>query len=321
MKVQCGLGCSVACLIALSAGCSGTANQEQAKGDQGGALGETGLALVAAVHDAGTTDVDALQYSIGRVACFDGEKFEALDRTISVRLEDMMLPGGIPAFEGSPLDDGSRHPFSDHFEVVPAGCYNIDATPLTAGGAVSADCSIARARGLEVLDGETTEVFLISQCKGAAVGAVDAVVALNQPPQLEQLTYSPSKFIHAGDTAKVCVTASDPNGDPVQFAWSQIDDAACYGPTVVFDQVDGDRTTECVGIVPAAAGKYLFDVKIYDMIHAENGQLVRVESWLRAHGYPNDSHDSLRFPLYAGTASSASAGASGSVSGGVSVGD
>jgi hypothetical protein len=28
--------------------------------------------------------------------------------------------------------------------------------------------------------------------------------------------------------------------------------------------------------------------------------LIRIETWLKDHGYPNTSHDSLRFPVYAG---------------------
>ena len=280
-------------------GCVGT--HEKSGGERSGS-GETGLALAAAANAGDKTDVALMRYSIDRIACEDGEQIDALNRTITVRLENMMLPGGIPAFENSPLDKNSAHPFSDHFEVVPAGCYNINAMPLNKNGDTSADCAAAWANGIQVLDGETTEVALISQCKGAAVGAVDTTVALNQPPTLLDLTYTPSKFIHAGDKDVICVTADDPNGDPVEFAWAQTNGPTCDTPRVLFSLKYGNKTTECVQIGPKNAGSYMFQVKIYDLLRDENNNLIRFEQWLREHGYPNDSHDSLRFPLYAGIA-------------------
>jgi len=277
------------------AGCLATNEKSRTEGSQ---TGETGLAISAAANIGDKTDVALMRYSIDRIACADGDKFDALNRTITVRLEKMMLPGGIPAFDNSALDQSSAHPFADHFEVVPAGCYNINATPLTEEGDKSADCASARAQGIQVIDGDTTEVFLISQCKGTAVGAVDTTVALNQPPTIEQITYNPSKFITLGDRDVVCVTASDPNGDPVEVGWDQVGDQICDTPLVISSQKDGDSTTECVQLNPMEAGGYWFEVKIYDLLHDEYGSLILFEQWLRAHGYPNDSHDSLRFPLY-----------------------
>jgi len=280
-------------LAFLLAGCLGT--QEQS-GEEGSHAGETGLAIATAANTGGDTDIAKMKYSISRVACEDGEKIEALNRTITVNLESMMLPGGIPAFENSPLDRNSKHPFSDHFEAMPAGCYNIDAIPLTKGEEQSADCAPAWAKGISVVDGEPAEVFLISQCKGAAVGALDSLVALNRPPTLEQVKYQPGKFINVGDTDVICVTASDPNGDPVEFAWTNVG-PVCDQPAVVANDTGGNSTTQCVALHATMAGSFMFEVKIYDLLHAE-GNLIRFEQWFSDHGYPNESHDSLRLPLY-----------------------
>jgi len=277
------------------AGCIGA---REGSGTEGSRTGETGLAISAAANVGDKTDVALMQYSIDRIPCEDGAKVDPLNRTVTVPLENMMLPGGIPAFENSPLDQTSAHPFADHFEIVPAGCYNINATPLTKDGDISADCAAAWAQGVEVLDGETTEVFLISQCKGSAAGAVDTTVAFNRPPSLERLNYNPSKFINQGDTEVICVTASDPNGDPIKFTWSQVGDAVCDTPVVIADHRNGNSTTECVELVPKDPGSFWFEVKIYDLLYDEKNDLIAYEQWLRAHGYPNDSHDSLRFPLY-----------------------
>jgi hypothetical protein len=289
-------------LVLALVGCVGAHGKSGGEGSQ---TGETGIAISAAANAGDQTDVALMRYSINRIACEDGEKVDALSRTITVRLENMMLPGGIPAFENSPLDKNSAHPFADHFEVLPAGCYNVNAAPLDKNGDSSADCAASWANGVEVLDGETTEVFLISQCKGPAVGAVDTVVALNQPPTLLNLTYTPSKFIHAGEKDIICVTAGDPNGDPVAFSWAQSGGPACDTPRVISSLKEGNNTTECIQLTPPNPASYTFQVMIYDLLRDEKGNLITFEQWLREHGYPNDSHDSLRFPLYVGAAATA----------------
>jgi hypothetical protein len=264
--------------------------------------GETGLAIQAAVNTGGGTDVAYLEYGIDRVACVADESFEPLKRTIRVELSTMLLPGGIPAWENSPLDKSSKHPFADHFEVLPAGCYNVQATPLAGNASVSQDCAAAFMNDVEVDDGLTTEIFMISQCKGIPTGAIDSVVALNRPPTLLNLTFTPSKFIASGQKTTVCATATDPNGDPLEFQWDQIGGSLC-GADVVSDSKLAGSTTECVDIEPMEAGDYLFDVRIYDLLHNEdNNKLIRFETWLSEHGYPNTSHASLRFPVYVGAA-------------------
>jgi hypothetical protein len=46
-----------------------------------------------------------------------------------------------------------------------------------------------------------------------ANGGLDTVVALNDPPKIDNLAISPSKFITQCETATITVTASDPDGD------------------------------------------------------------------------------------------------------------
>ena len=268
-------------------------------GTYGSHVGETGIALGVVVDTSTELDVVFMDYGITRVACVAGEEFEPLSRDIRVNLEKMLLPGGSPAWENSPLDMNSEHQFADHFEVLPAGCYDVKATPLAGNGSASAECAAAFANDVTVLDGRTTEVFMISQCKGEAVGALDSVVALNRPPTLQDLDFKPSKFIQAGGKTTVCATATDPDGDPLEIEWDQIGGSLC-GEKVVSSSINASGLTQCVDIAPTEAGDYLFEVRIYDMLHDEHNTLIRIEAWLKAHGYPNKSHDSLRFPVYAG---------------------
>jgi hypothetical protein len=268
-------------------------------GTYGSHAGLTGIEVGMVVDTSTDLDVAFVQYGIARVACVAGEDFEPLSRDIRVDLQSMLLPGGIPAWENSPLDMSSEHRFADHFEVLPTGCYDVTATPLTATGSASAECAAAFANDVTVVDGRTTEVFMISQCKGEEVGSIDAVVALNRPPTLVDLDFNPSKFIRMGDKTTVCVTATDPDGDPLEIEWDQIGGSLC-GSTVISSEINASGLTQCVDILPEEAGDYLFEVRIYDMLRDEHNTLIRIEQWLNDHGYPNTSHDSLRFPVYVG---------------------
>jgi len=301
MNWQCFTLCGVTLILA---GCI-EAQAEPDDTDQ--PIGETGIAITAVIDTSGDTDVAQVRYNIARVACVANEQFGALYRDIQVNLESVQAPAGLPAGKDNGLDGSSQHQFADHFEVLPAGCYDITATPQNASSADSQDCAAANANGIQVQDGLTTEVFLLSQCKGAPVGALDAAVALNKPPQLTELTFSPSKFIRAGEQTVVCATAIDPNGDPLEFAWGQV--GGTMGVTGITSTTNPDGSvTECATIAPPSAGDYMFEVRIYDLVQNELGNRVRIEQWLNDRGYPNDSRDSLQFPVHVGEAAPAGGG-------------
>jgi hypothetical protein len=115
---------------------------------------------------------------------------------------------------------------------------------------------------------------------------------------LTNFTYSPGKYVDADTKVTVCATAIDAENDPIQFEWKNVGTAACSGPMVVSNTRTDKGVTECASIDAMSAASYMFSVTTYDMITDENGNLVRIEDWLHAHGYPNDSHASLRFPLF-----------------------
>jgi hypothetical protein len=279
----------------------GCADGRPEAGGPGDGAGATGIAVQALVEADLDVDIAHIQYTIDRVACTADEVIEPLRREVRTELRTLQLPAGIPAFSNRPLDGASAHQFADHFELLPAGCYDVAATPLTVDAAQSADCGAARRNGVQVRDGETTEIFLLSQCKGPEVGALDAVMAFNQPPQLVNLTYSPSKFIAAGESTTVCVTAADPNGDPLEFEWNQLA-GGVDGESILSTQESQDASSQCVEIAPTQAGDFLFEVRIYDLLRDDAGAQVRIERALAENGSPNLSNDSLRFPVYAGTA-------------------
>ncbi|MBA2660786.1 MAG: hypothetical protein H0U74_00700 [Bradymonadaceae bacterium] len=246
----------------------------------------TGMALTMDIH--GDTDVAGFRF---RIKTCDGKL--VVDKTKD--LEDLQLPGMIPEFVDRPFDANSSHLFSDYFMVLAAGCYDVFVQPVTHKGSNSEDCSAAMAKNVHVYDGVTTEIMLISQCKGPERGALDTIAALNHPPVIKSLVHDPSKFVFECEKTKICVTASDPNNDPLQFVWKKIGNTHNLhsGPTVIERHEQGGQVTECMRVVPLWPDNYEFKVTVYDMFRNEAGQLERAENFTG-----KDSHASLVFPLY-----------------------
>jgi hypothetical protein len=239
------------------------------------------------------TDVAGMAYSIERVSC-DGEEFEAWSAEAQVDLEDLLLPGGLETFEDQPLDSDSEHLFADYFTVLPAGCYDVEVTPIDENGAASDDCASASAEAVQVEDGETTEILLVSQCEGPERGALDTVAVINHPPTLDAFTYEPSKFTTCGEEVQVCATATDPDGDPIEFDWDFPEAInATPGPL----SSDGNTSTQCATLIADSGDTYFIDVTVYDQF-VEDGALVRAEDWLQERGEDVESRDSLEVPLH-----------------------
>ena len=238
------------------------------------------------------TDVAGMRYGITRTSC-DGESYEPWETEVDVDLQDLLLPGGLDEFEDQPLDGDSAHLFADYFVVVPAGCYDVQVTPIQEDGTSSEDCATANMSGVEVEDGETTEILLVSQCDGPENGALDTVAVLNHPPVIDSLTYNPSKFTRCAETVEICATASDADGDPLEFVWSSNGPEFTVGEAIT----DGDSVTQCATVTPDEGGTYALDLTVYDLF-VEDGELVRAEDWLQARGEDEESHDDLTFPLH-----------------------
>ena len=256
-----------------------------------------GVALT--IDFVGDTDVVGVEYRFERVSCDDPLAAGEVVAVVQKELEDQSLPAMIPGFEDQPLDRGSAHLFSDHFQVLDAGCYTITAQPITGDGSPSADCAPARAVGVEVVDGLTREVLLISQCRGSERGALDTVTVLNHPPELEAVVYQPSKFAFECQVVTICVTARDPDGDPVEFEWSQSAGPDLFAaPRVVSRAASpGGALTECVEVVPTLTGDYGLTVAVFDLLH-DGGALIRTEAWLALYDRGGLSRDVLTMPLY-----------------------
>ncbi len=258
----------------------------------------TGLAL--SVGNPSGDSVAGFRFKVDRVACKGEYDVPADSWSATEDLLPFTLPGGIPGFEGAPFDADSSHAFADHFFTLPAGCYDVKATPVDAYGAPVDDCTTARAEGVQVRDGKTTEILLVSQCDGDETGGLDVIAAINHAPTLKSVLFNPSKFACPGAEVEICATAVDPDGDPLEFEWHHLAGGDfASGPTVTRHETYGNATTECVVIVGKKPGAHSLKVKVFDLVHDADYGLVRMEDWLNDHGYKGaKSHDSLVLPLY-----------------------
>jgi hypothetical protein len=247
------------------------------------------------------TDVSRMQFDVTGVDCASGQA-TGFNETKTKDLEDMMLPGGVSKFENAPLDEDSQHLFADAFFLVDAGCYDVRTQPLDDQGQPSADCEDAHRDRVSVEDGQTTEILLVNQCEGAERGGLDVVSSLNHAPEIDNLELE--KFVSSCPTAdqpsQICVTASDPDDDPLEFEWSTSDAAELQGDVVEVSssqQADG-RWESCANVTVNRKGDYAFEVEVYDL----DGNGNRMEDVLAQQDSrdAHPSHDSLQFPVYSG---------------------
>ena len=283
------------CVLALLLSRLGGCTEDPAPEDE---PGETALAVV--VAGAGETDVAAFQVMINRVSCA-GEPVDPWSEVIVREVNDLALNDAYVAA-------GSAHTFSDAFLVVEAGCYDVLAQPLQADGQPSEQCAPAPYDNAMVVDGQTTEIVLVSQC-GPTVpaGALDAVAVLNQPPFLVEGLYFPDKSICHDFVQTFCATFGDPNGDPLQIVWEQIGGLPLeQGITSLGAVKNPDcSTTECVTWKHAGPGEVKISATAYDLFRDPNGPgLITFESHFAANGpvlpsgLPPELHDTQTFLAY-----------------------
>lgn len=245
-------------------------------------------------------DVESTRFEITPVDC--GTGITAGSSTVVVRsLESGTIPGGIGTLGDNPLDKDSSHHFADLFITLEAGCYDVSATPLTAASEPSTVCAAANKKSVVILPGKTTEVFLLNQCDGKDSGNVDILAALNTAPHITNIHFDKSKFATCHEAEVVCATATDPEGDPLDFVWTV--DPAVAGPTIVSTTVDDatGATTQCVSFVAATEGKFPIHVSVFDQIW-QGGMLVHIEDFLASEGYPHPSHASSDLFFYSNCA-------------------
>ena len=280
----------IAGCAALLAGCFG--GTEQVEG-----LGTGALLSVDYFAD---TDVKGFHYVLENTSCA-GEAITPQTWEFNVNLADNIFPGMVQHIE-SVLDEQSRHLGADLFFSLEPGCYNVTAIPAseldvaTGAWTPSADCAMASASGIEVVDGQTTEApLLISQCTGDPIGAIDVTVVLNHPPVID--VEIDEKYNYECEAVEVCVTAYDPDDDPIEYVFAKESGPAYFlldqGTPEVIGFDDGHRIwQQCATIVTRWTASYDFSVTVYDLAN-QGGSQVHFEDLVA-----EDSHADLTFPVH-----------------------
>jgi hypothetical protein len=194
------------------------------------------------------------------------------------------LPDGLMTFQDKPLDSsttGSAHRYSDGLFVVDANvCKVVRSTPLKDSGAASDDCYPAAKTVGGVPAGLTKEVVIINQCKGRPKAIIDAVAALNHPPELVDVKLTtekgePTTKFSSCEPFRVCITVLDPDNDPLSWSLANVD---AKGVPLTPAQVsitpapgypakqEGGVATSCWDVQAQAEGTHQLQVVVKDLV-------------------------------------------------------
>jgi hypothetical protein len=106
----------------------------------------------------------------------------------------------------------------DVLMALPPGTYRAVATALDDAGEPSAHCEPASADD-EVRAGSTNEIVLLVPCGNDGTGALDVVVGVDRAPVITDLRVVPSKFTETCRAVSIFAPATDPDGQPLDYAW------------------------------------------------------------------------------------------------------
>ncbi len=279
-------------LVGLSCALAVPSCEGEKRGEPGEFVsGQAGAAL--SVQIPAGTDVTGFKITVTRTSCH-GEAFAPHTEIVQTGLLDLDLKNKLAA-------DGSLHPFGDTFLPLSAGCYDVLSLPVQSDGSTSEMCSLAGQDKVPVLDGQATEIVLISQCDGQTdLGAADVISLVNSPPQLTSAGYPQGKLVSYCDPQTVCATFDDPDGDPIDMDWLQISGIPLLAMTVQPATTAADGSvTQCVQIQHAGVGMVLLQVTAYDLMQNPYAPgLIRFEDFYAISGISGTSHDTMVLQAY-----------------------
>lgn len=284
------------------------------------------------------TDASCDPYATKDVALEGGHQ-----QSFDVDLVDGLFPGGIAELVNAPFKNESRHIGADLFLALHAGCYSITATPVQAFEPVpsfgddadnainslfedpwefsgfdinrvendgpfwpSEDCSTTTGK-VTVTDGQTSDLLLLSQCVNDPIGAVDALVLLNHPPEI--LVWVDEKFAYECEAVHVCALVKDPDDDPIRTEikltsgdpWGVVGDPWLTDPKVIGFSSGARDWISCATLLTDTRGDYEWQITAWDL-GMDNGYTRDIEDLIDANqGLPAGttvSHDDQTFRTF-----------------------
>lgn len=220
--------------------------------------------LAVALQSSLETDVTAVRFDV--VAAEDGCEAEPLaSQTVALASSQAQV---LP-----------NHAYASALILLSPGEYRVCATPLAVEG-LSLDC--AATEGLAtVVAGQTSELVLVSQCKGEDVGGISTVVSLNKAPHIQNVTLGPSSAITVCETLKMSATALDPEGDALTFSWRLL-----AGSPDANLRPDGEGAR-----LSGPSGPYLVEVSVVDAHQGEAALSFAVTITDAVCSVPSEVHD------------------------------
>lgn len=205
---------------------------------------------------ASTHDVTAVRFDVvpQEGSCEDAPLFTHT-ATLEAELSPASLNGG----------EGEHHHFASSLFTLAPGAYRVCATPLSSDSAPSTVCGAASELS-QVSAEETSQLTLVSQCQGDTSGGLDVAVTLNNPPRISEVTVTDSTYVTVCESAELVVTASDPDDDALEYAWSVVS-----GPGGSSLRPNGAGAT-----FSGPAGDYVLSVTVSDTHGADASFLVTI---------------------------------------------
>lgn len=112
-------------------------------------------------------------------------------------------------------------PFADLFTVVPPGPCTVTATAMLDQDTPAPDCTPV-SQNVTVVEGKTTEIVMIIECKAKPTGGLDLVTVITDNPSIVNVIYDSSKFIVKCEPVSITVEAEGGNG-PLTYTFEVTD--------------------------------------------------------------------------------------------------
>jgi len=154
------------------------------------------------------------------------------------------------------------HYIADCLFVVSPGIWSIDdMSAIDVDSNALSCCTSSYPSAVSVSESVTTEVAGLIQCDTIGNGGLDIYTTVNTPPEITNVTISPSKFGGTCSAIGLTATAVDPEGDAVSYSWA-VEDA----PTGAVYSLYADGSS--AWFASASLGDYMLSITASDDLGA-----------------------------------------------------